>query len=388
MVDTPLSILHIITRLDLGGSAENTLLTALGSANVGHRVTIISGYSSDPPSQTEKKAIHAGIIIIKTAHLVRNISVINDAIALLFIIRHLLKNRPDIVHTHTSKAGIIGRIAARLAGVHRVVHTPHGHVFYGYFSLFLTKVFIILERLMVPLTDVHISLTQNEKDDYLSRHIGKPDDFIPIYSGIPLEMFLKDYGKRDALRKEWGFSGFDIIVGTVARLVPIKNHSLIVEAAAILCKKYPTIQFVFVGDGELRQPLEEHARSLQVEQHIVFTGWRNDIPELLSAFDIFALCSKNEGMGRAFVEAQAAGVPAIGSRVCGIPEVIKEGETGYLVSSTDPMDLASHIEQLFLNRNALAQMKSACREWVYPKFSVEAMVDKINAIYEMLMVEG
>jgi glycosyltransferase involved in cell wall biosynthesis len=380
----PTKICHIITRLDLGGSAENTLLTAIGLRSRGYAVDLICGKTDNPPSQSEIKALDCGVRIIRINELVRPIAPVSDALALIRLIRLMRENRYDLIHTHTSKAGIVGRIAGAIAGVPIIVHTPHGHIFYGYFSSMLTAVFTWLERIVTKKTHALITLTNKEKQDYLDRNIGIPDRIHPILSGIDLAPYLAPKPCRIGFRESIGLAPSNFVVGTVARLVQVKNHALIIAAAAIIKDRCPLMRFVFVGDGELRTQLESRIRSLGLENRFVFLGWRNDIPECLAALDLFVMCSHNEGMGRAFIEAQASGVPVIGSRVGGVEEAIAEGKTGFLVDPENTEELAKVFERVYTDRQLLARMSGACRVHVDPAFGKEVMVDRIDALYRSL----
>jgi glycosyltransferase involved in cell wall biosynthesis len=379
-----LRICHIITRLDLGGSAENTILTAIGLRQQGHAVDLVCGVSENPPSRSETEAQAIGIRCIRLSTLARPVSPVRDTIALVTLIRLLRKNRYDIVHTHTSKAGIIGRIAALLARTPLVVHTPHGHIFYGYFSSLLTRCFTLLERIVTQWTDALITLTVQEKRDYLDRRIGSPGRMFPILSGIDLSPYRSLRSDRERMRSSIGLERSAFVAGTVARLVPVKNHDLIVSAAFLLRERCPDVKFLFIGDGELRQPLESRVQSLGLDSFFMFLGWRNDIPECLSMLDLFVMCSLNEGMGRAFIEAQACGVPVIGSRVGGVVEAIAEGTTGFLVDPADHEELAEKIALLHNDRTLLAHMAAACRPHVDPAFGKEVMVEKIGLLYRRL----
>ncbi|MBD3393254.1 MAG: glycosyltransferase [Chitinivibrionales bacterium] len=381
----PVKILHIITRLDLGGSAENTLLTAIGLANKGHDLTIICGRSDNPPSSNEKKAVDAGVKIIRMRSLARRISPGRDLVACTVLWWHLMTRRYHIVHTHTSKAGVVGRVAARFAPVRRLVHTPHGHIFYGYFSAFLTGFFVWVEWLLIRWTSVQITLTHKEKEDYLLHGIGPERKNVPVFSGIELTRFLECRADGLVKRREMGLRDNDFVVGTVARLVPVKNHILIVRAADLLRDRVPELRCLFVGDGDLRAPLEAEVARLGLRPHFHFAGWRDDIAELHATFDVFAMTSKNEGMGRAFVEAQACGVPVIGTRVGGVGEVLSEGWTGFLIEPDNAAELADKLAFLHTNRDALARLAANCKDWVRPRFSHDVMVDKIEKIYLELL---
>jgi glycosyltransferase involved in cell wall biosynthesis len=234
-------------------------------------------------------------------------------------------------------------------------------------------------------TDAMITLTQREKRDYLDRRIGSDAVVHPIHSGLELAPYLSAGARREAVRRELGLNDDDFVVGTVARLVPIKNHSLIVQSASRLAPVLPCLRFVFVGDGSLREELEERVRRLGLHHLFRFTGWRTDTADLLSAFDVFAMVSRNEGMGRAFVEAQAAGLPVIGSRVGGVPEVVRENVTGYLVEPDNPAELAECIQMLYTRRASPARTAECCREWVNPRFSAQSMVESIDRLYRSLL---
>jgi glycosyltransferase involved in cell wall biosynthesis len=374
-------VLHVITRLDSGGSAENTLLTSLGHDTALFHAEILCGFSDIPPSVNEKKALDAGIRIVRLRRLVRHISPLDDLIAFCQVYRHIRNGRFDLVHTHTSKAGIIGRFAAKAAGVRRIVHTPHGHIFYGYFPAALTRAFVLLEWAAMNVTDIQITLTAMEKNDYVKRGIAPAAKMVPIHSGIEPGPLQAPRAGRDEVRRSLGLESSDFVAGTVARLDPVKNHRLIIDAAPQVVRRIPRIRFVFVGDGELLEGHRERVRGLGLERHFVFTGWRTDVSELLYAFDIFIMCSKNEGQGRAFIEAQAAGVPVIGSRVGGIPEAIDEGRTGFLVGPDDPGGLAEKITALYEMRDRHEETARACRQWVFPRFSAKTMTEKIDSLY-------
>jgi glycosyltransferase involved in cell wall biosynthesis len=262
-----------------------------------------------------------------------------------------------------------------------IVHTPHGHIFYGYFSPFLTNVLVSIERFVTKCTSALITLTEKERQEYLDRNIGKPDAIFPILSGIDLEPFLRDDEKKTDIRKELHLTEYAFIAGTVARLVHVKNHDLIVSAASMIADSIPELMFVFVGDGDLHEHLQNRIIQLGLSKQFVFLGWRNDTVRLLKAFDFFIMCSHNEGMGRAFVEAQASGLPVIGSTAGGIPEVLRENITGYLVPDNAPEALASAITTIYNKRNERETIAKACREWVNPKFSKEVMVESIESLY-------
>jgi glycosyltransferase involved in cell wall biosynthesis len=381
-----LRIIHVITRLDKGGSAENTLLTVLGNLEHGHSVALVCGVSNNPPSENEELAREKGANIHRLKNLVREISPVKDLAALATLYIFLKRHPCDVLHTHTSKAGIIARFAAMFAGVRCVIHTPHGHIFYHYFSPLKTMTLVAIERLATLRTTALITLTSAERQDYLDRRIGREDNTFPIFSGIDLRLYTDTGFVKSKLRRELGLPEERYIAGTVARLVSVKNHDLIISAASELSNSCPDIIFVFVGDGDLHDHLVERINGAGLTDRFVLLGWRNDVARLLHSFDLFIMCSHNEGMGRAFVEAQASGLPVIGSQVGGIPEVILEGKTGFIVSPDDAHALAERIKEMYTQRDNAQEISRRCREWVDPRFSRKRMVESIEALYQRYAV--
>ena len=244
-----------------------------------------------------------------------------------------------------------------------------------------------MERCITPFTDCMVALTNQEKKETLDLGIGKAGRMVSILSGIDLAPFCAvTRARRASVLAALGWNEADFVVGTVARLVAIKNHAAIIAAAGKIKDRCPAIRFLFIGDGELQDDLNEQVNAAGLGGRVMFAGWKNreELLDLMPAFDAFVLCSINEGMGRAFIEAQAAGVPVIGSHVCGIPEVIRDGETGFCVPLDDADALAGKIMWMYNYRNDLAAMGAKGRAWALKHFSKEIMVEKIDAVYQDL----
>lgn len=379
-----LKVLHIITRLDKGGSAENTFLTATGLERNNYEVTLMSGPVEDPDQDRKKEIGEWGIRHIFVPELVRNISLTNDLIAFLKIYRALRKEKFDIVHTHTSKAGLLGRLAAKLVRIPIIIHTPHGHVFFGYFGSFKTKIFILLEKLASCLTDKIVALTNGEKEDYIASKVAGKEKLAVISSGIDLKRFREPSSEeKQNLKKELKIPENSLVVGTVGRLVPVKGPEFLIEASKIIVSKCPGTHFLFAGDGHLRQSLEKKACRMGVRKNIVFLGWRDDVSKIISIFDIFVLPSLNEGMGRVLVEAMALRKPIVASRVGGIPDLVAHGKNGFLVQPKNPVELARHIQDLLENRAKRETMGFAGKE-IISNFSKEKMIEDTEKLYEEL----
>lgn len=377
-------ILHLITRLDRGGSTTHTLLTVAGLP-APFRSCLIYGRTRDfPPLALE---LQGKVEMVEVTQLVRNPSPAKDLVALFKIYRLIRRGRFDLVHTHTSKAGILGRIAARLAGVPRIVHTPHGHCFTGdYAGKILTALFIRLERWAATFTDRIIGLTDLEIRDHLERGIGSAGQFVSIPSGIEVEAFEKAADEAGAVKTSLGLPPSARVIGSVGRIEPVKGHRYLLQAFGDLAPRFPDLYLALVGEGELLPELRSHARRSGLSDRVLFLGWRDDVSVLLHAFDLFVFPSLNEGMGRALVEAMAAGLPIVASRAGGIPEVL--GKAGLLVEPRSAATLAAGIEKLLLDPALRACLGKAARERAH-RYSVEAMLHQIEALYrELLGIDG
>lgn len=378
-------VLHIITRLDKGGSAYNTLLTVSRLDKAKYETVLMSGVTNDPDAEIAGFTARENIDYIFVPQLVREINLLRDAIAFCKIFRFIKKGKFDIVHTHTSKAGILGRWAAKLAGVKIIVHTPHGHIFYGYFGRFKTKFFIFLETITARITDKIITLTQVGKDEHIKFGIAPGEKFIPVYSGIEIERFINFKPDSDGEKKKLNILPGIFVIGTVSRLDPVKGNRYFIFALPAIVKVFPGLKAVFVGEGSEKEQLISYTRELGIYDNVIFTGERQDVRGLMCAFDIFVLSSLNEGMGRCLLEAQALGLPVVATEIGGVPEVIKNGLTGILVPPADPEALSAAIISLLKDEARRLEMGREAKKWVDNRFSVEAMVNKISELYEGLI---
>lgn len=386
-------VIHVITRFDKGGSAENTFLTVRGLDPERYEVILIRGLARQSTAGiSETRAIasnleearKAGVRILTIPELVRNIHPRDDLKALLKLINIFRKERPHIVHTHTSKAGILGRWAARLTGVPVIIHTPHGHVFRGYFNRWETALYVFLERLTAAITDKIITLTGQENKDYLGRHIAPAGKFIIIHSGVALEGFFNARVDPAKMKKELGIPAGVFVVGTVGRLVSIKGHKYLIAAAQKALRTTPGIIFVFLGDGELLDELKAQAAGAGIRDNIGFLGWRPDVAGVMSTFDVFILPSLNEGMGKVLVEAMAMGKPIIASAVGGISDLVINGKNGMLVPCADAEAIARSIEILHADP-AMRKTMGEKGKAMAADYSAESMIRKIDRLYGALL---
>lgn len=378
-----IQVLHVITRLVVGGAQENTLLTVRNLEPTRYDISLASGPSGGPEGSLEAEAAALGAAFFRIPHLVRSPNPVWDVLAFLSLYRLIRRNRYDIVHTHTTKAGLIGRLAARAAGVPIIVHTPHGHAFHGYLGALGSKALIFLERAIAKITDRIICLTEAEKEDHLRLGVGKPEKFVTIHSGVDIERFRSVAIDARDKRIQLHLPLTGPLIGCVARLVPVKGVHVLLEAVPIIRKSLPEATTVFVGDGSLREALERRASELGLDGAVVFAGLRRDVPELMHLFDVVVLPSLNEGMGKAAVEAMAAGRPVVGSRVAGIQNVVLHGRTGLLVTPGDPHELAEAIVAVLRNVGTSSAMGTAGRTWA-SAFSVADMIIEISRLYDAL----
>ncbi|HOZ48023.1 MAG TPA: glycosyltransferase [Candidatus Hydrogenedentes bacterium] len=378
-------VAHVITRLCRGGAQENTFHTVRLASRERFDADLISGPTHGPEGSIEDDVTNAGIPIVREPFLVRNIAPIRDAIALRRLTRLFQSRQYDIVHTHTSKAGFLGRLAAERAGVPAVVHTPHGNIFHGYFPKPVTRAFVWMERHAARRTDRIIELTSGGVREHLDEDIGQPDQFRVIFSGIDFGPFDEAIRRRNETRRALGIAPHEVLVGAVGRLEPVKGFAYFVAAAEAIAQAAAEARFILAGAGSLDDELRRRARPLG--ERFRFLGLRHDVPDLMAAMDILAMPSINEGMGRVLIEAGAASTPAVAASVGGIPDVLDDGATGILVPPGDAGRLAAAVLELIRDADRRRGMGDMARRRVVPAFGLDRMVERIEAVYEELIEE-
>ena len=383
------TVIHVITQLDGGGSARSTVCTVLGHDRRRFRVGLAYGRpraetgAANVLTAAELETIRqAGVALYEIPTLVRDISPLSDARATLALWRLFRRERPALVHTHTSKTGAVGRIAAWLARVPAVVHTPHGHVFYGYFGRAMSETIRQVERVLARMTDRIVTLTERGALEHVQYRIAGREKFVTIPSGIRVAEFRSAGEDPRVKRKELGLPLDGLLVGTVGRLVPIKGHAWLIRAIPRVLEEFPHVCVVFIGDGPLADELRQLAHEVGVERSVVFLGTRQDVPACLAALDLFVFPSLNEGMGRALLEAMAVGVPVVATGVGGIPDVVVNGESGVLVPPKDSAALADAIRAMLRDPGRRRAYGEAAKRRVDDRFDVEAMVGKIERLYD------
>lgn len=386
-----LKILHLITHLGFGGAQDNTLLTVRGHSRERYEVHLAAGQDH---TDWEARGRDYADSFFQLPDLCRSVQPLNDRRALGQITDFLVQQKYDIVHTHSSKAGTLGCMAARRAKVPIIVHTIHGfgwkvalpsgaNPLQSSISIMKKRSYFMIERYVASLCDGLITVSELNKQEAVNLKLAPPEKFTTIYSGIDLNRFNVN-SDRSEVCHSLGLSPSQPIVGTIGRLSTQKAPLDFVTAAKIVLQQKPNIQFVMIGDGPLASEVRQ---AIGNEQRIKVFGYRDDVPEILSVLDIFALSSLWEGLGRALTEAMIMRVPVAATAVDGVPELVDHGKTGLLSSPGDPARLADNIIWLLDHPEEAKELAQSARNRVVPAFSAERMVAKIEALYERLLVE-
>jgi glycosyltransferase involved in cell wall biosynthesis len=382
----PLRIALVIARLNIGGPATHVIELAAGLPRERFSVRLFSGRVGRSEGGMQYLAQERGIQPEEIASLSPHLGA-RDLPAFLHLRRIFREWKPDVVHTHTAKAGALGRAAARSAGVPVVVHTFHGHVLRGYFSPPAEAFFRAIEQALARSTDRIVTLSRILKNDLVEMRIAPPEKIEVVPLGMDLSPFLASSARRGELRKELGMREGEPLIGIIGRLVPIKNHRLFLEAARSMVDSGAPARFVVVGDGELRESLESLAAEWDLAQRIHFLGWRKDMAPVYAALDVLALTSVNEGTPVAVIEAMAAGIPVVATAVGGVPDTIRDGETGWLVPPGDAGAIHHAWLAALVRSAANRQILDRARREAIDRFGSERMIATMSDLYVRLAEE-
>ena len=376
-------VAHIITRLIVGGAQENTVASTLGM-HERHDVDayLISGPTSGPEGSLESQFDAHPDRLTVIPELVRPVRPLVDWGALRRLARLLRENPPDIVHTHSGKAGILGRMAARRAGIRTIVHTIHGPSFGAFQGAAANFAFRAAERHAGRFTTHFVTVANAMRDQYLAAGIGVPEKYTRIFSGFNLKPFL-DAGDDPRLREQLGLNKDDFVIGKIARLFELKGHDDLLAVAPELVRANPRIKFLFVGDGEWRSKFERKIEELGIRSHVVFAGLvpPADVPRYVGVMNALAHLSRREGLPRALPQAMAASKPVVAFDCDGAGEVCVDGETGILLRSGDLAGLTKNLVELASDPARCDSLGSAGQSFVRKRFSVERMVDELHKLY-------
>lgn len=378
---TPAAVAHIITKLELGGAQQNTLFTVSHLNAARFRPLLITG---EPGLLDQEARALSGVEFHQVPSLKRPISPIADLRALLALTLLLRRLSPSIVHTHSSKAGILGRWAARLAGVPIIIHSIHGFGFTRYQHPLVRRALIALERRTSRFTTRFFAVSEANRRLGIELGLFPPDRCTVIRSGIDLHAFRRARVDTVAKKRELGLEPGGPVVGMIAPLKPQKAPLDFVRLAALVHRSRPDARFVLVGDGELRAAVEAEVERVGLAGSFKLTGWRRDIAEILRCFDLFVLTSLWEGLPRVYLEALASGVPVVGTRVDGAAEVIRDGVNGYLVEPGDVRGMTDRVLDLLAHPDVAVRMGQK-GESLPQEFDIRDMIRRLEREYDRLV---
>jgi len=398
-------VVRIIARLNVGGPAKHVVWLTSGLEDAGYRSLLVAGTVPEGEEDMSYFAEQMGVTPLYIPEMSREIT-LKDAVTTWKLFRLLLRERPDIVHTHTAKAGTVGRVAGFfyrwltpgvLLGRPRTckfVHTYHGHVFHSYYGRLKTGVFLTVERLLARcVTDKILVVSEQQKAEINQTfRVGRRDQFRVVRLGLDLGIFANHESRRAKFRDELGVDDETVLVGIVGRLTEIKNHEMFLQSAARVT--LPNVRFVIIGDGSLREPLEQQARALGLEKRVIFAGGRKDLEYFYPALDICALTSRNEGTPLTLIEAMANARPVIATSVGGVVDllgdVVEEGnysvcERGVSVRPYDVDAFAAGLEKLIEDKTLQNQLGAHGFEFVDHNYRKERLLEDIKDLYGQLL---
>lgn len=379
-----MKVMHVITRMIVGGAQENTLYNCLDLANdFGDEVKLVTGPSFGAEGDLLSKVDTSAIAVEVLPSLRRAIHPIHDARAYSALKASMRTWRPDVVHTHSAKGGLLGRAAAWASRVPCVIHTVHGAPFHPFQNRMSRYFFIACERWAAKRCHHMISVADAMTDLLVEAQVAKPDRFTTIYSGMDVEPFLNAHVHRTRMRTKLGFHEQDIVFGKIARLFHLKGHEYVIEAAKNVVQRVPNAKFLFVGDGLLRQELEDRIAKAELSKHFLFAGLvsPSEIPAYISAMDVLVHASLREGLARALPQSLIAGKPAISFDIDGAREVVISGQTGCLVPALDTHQLAESMVELAQSPAKRDALGLEGRRRFTDRFRHQSMTRDIRSLY-------
>ncbi|MDA3792739.1 MAG: glycosyltransferase family 4 protein [Elusimicrobia bacterium] len=369
-------ILHIITKLQLGGAQQNTLYT-LRNLDSPYYGFLVAGCGGE---LYEKAKREKGYKFRVCPFLVRKINPVFDILAFFWLFFYILALKPAVVHTHSSKAGILGRWAASLAGAGKIVHTFHGFGFTPLQPEPVRKIFILIEKFTALITDMLLTVAYANITKALSAGIGKPQKYRVIRSGIDPEKFEKK-AKFDTIKKELNLKAHDRLVGNISCFKPQKGLFDYLKVCNIVSRQYPDCYFIIAGDGALRGALEKKIKEYGLGKRVFLLGWRSDIEKIMTGIDLLLHTAYFEGLPRVFLEAFAAGIPIVATEVDGAVDVIKEGKNGYMAPAGDTDRLAKYTLKLLKNENLRKEMSVNAKKLFKKEYDIRHMSKNLNKLY-------
>jgi glycosyltransferase involved in cell wall biosynthesis len=382
-------VVRIIARLNVGGPAIQAITLTQRLSEHGYETVLVRGVEEPDEGNMDHLAASLGVQPVRVRWMRRNPSW-RDLPALIALIRIIRRERPDIVHTHAAKGGTLGRVAAVIASFGRkrpvIVHTYHGHSLSGYFADRTAAVYRAIERVLARITDRLVAVSDEVRDELVAMRKASDPNLEVVPLGLDLDPFTASPTLRAQLRErfraELGVPSDRLVVTIVARLVPIKRVDRFLRIAAATDDD---AWFLVVGDGELRKSLQESPEATALGERLVWAGFVRDMPAVCFASDVVVQTSDNEGTPVSLIEAQAAGVPVVSTRVGGTPSVVDDGETGWLVAPDDLGGFAERLRSLLGDPAALSRMGKAGQRRALERFGLGQLVERVDKLYTTLI---
>jgi glycosyltransferase involved in cell wall biosynthesis len=387
--DGRIRVLRVIARLNMGGPALHVAYLSAGLAERGYDTTLVAGTLAPGEDSMAFVAEGLGLRVARVENLSREISLLRDLRSVRALARLIREERPHILHTHTAKAGAVGRIAALLAGSARppiIVHTFHGHVLRGYFDPLRATAFRLLERWLARHTTALIAVSPQVRDDLVRLGVAPAQKFVVVRLGIELEQrTATDAVDGREQRRRLGIPADRFVVGWIGRMASVKRADDVLRSFKGLRDRGVEACLCMVGDGPDRDSLEKRAHELGIMRDTLFLGYQSDVAPFYAAFDALVLPSANEGTPVSAIEALAAGRPVVATRVGGVPDVVRDGEDGFLVDAGDVETLADRLAQLAGDPELRARLGEAGRARVLPRYAVDRLVQDVDELYRSLL---
>jgi glycosyltransferase involved in cell wall biosynthesis len=386
-------IVRAIARLNIGGPARHAVILHDGLPASGFDSLLVHGTTSPDEGSFEDLLTERSGRSVRIPGLGRRVHLWSDLVAFWGFVRVLFQEKPDIVHTHTAKAGALGRIATVVFNATRsrarralIIHTYHGNVLSGYFGRVANTLMRLIERTLASWTDCVITISERQREEIVDRfRIVTRERVAVIPLGLELHDLLARQSPDRSLRQTLGWTDEHVVVGYVGRFVPIKDVDTMLSGFARFASREPRGRLLLVGDGELRTSLEAQVRSLGLDEVTRFVGWQRDLIQVYGAMDVAGLTSRNEGTPVSVIEALAAGVPVVATAVGGVPDVIRDGETGVLIPPRDPAAFGSALERVVCDADLQQRMRVQGRNEVERKFGQQRLVSDVAALYKRLL---
>lgn len=384
-IDRKVRVLRLFSRLNVGGPAIHVILATEGLDPNRYDSLLVVGREGEREGSFEEYARSRAIPLEVLPSFGRSIHPIRDLVTFFTLLRMMRRLRPDVVHTHTAKAGALGRLAARLTGVPVVVHTFHGSVFDGYFGPLASHLCVVAERILAKLSDRVIAVSPKVAEELGRRRVADAEKIEVIRLGLELERFARTPRGLGGFRRELGIHRSVPLVGCVGRLVPIKDIPTVLSALEELSARLPGARLVLVGDGSERHALERSGRERGLAERVHFLGFRSDLEGIYSDLDLVVNASLNEGTPVALIEAMAAGAPVLATAVGGTPDLLEDGRLGRLVPPQDPGALASGAEEILTGRRDTRATVERARASVLRRFDARRLFADLDGLYGRLL---